>query len=169
MDAGHFGVAEAMGRAIAERGWTLVWGGGRVGLMGAVADAARAGGASVVGVIPESMTSVELAYREADELVVTADMRSRKQVMDERSDAFVVLPGGFGTLEELSEMMVQRILGYTDRPIVLVNPDGFYDPLLRLFDHFVERRFAKRKYLEMLTVVGSVEEAVGVLAGAGGE
>ncbi|MEO0586855.1 MAG: TIGR00730 family Rossman fold protein, partial [Planctomycetota bacterium] len=94
VDAAYFGVAEAMGRAIAERGWTLIWGGGRVGLMGAVADAARAGGAAVVGVIPESMTSVEVAYHDADELVVTVDMRTRKQVMDERSDAFVVLPGG---------------------------------------------------------------------------
>ncbi|MEO0588726.1 MAG: TIGR00730 family Rossman fold protein, partial [Planctomycetota bacterium] len=91
----------------------------------------------------------------------------RKQVMDERSDAFVVLPGGFGTLEELSEMMVQRILGYTDRPIVLVNPDGFYDPLLALFDHFVEHRFAKPKHLETLHVVATVEEAVGVLGGSG--
>jgi len=160
IDRSYFGVAEAMGRVIAQRGWTLIWGGGKVGLMGAVAREAQAGGARVVGVIPESMTDVEVAYHEADELIVTADMRSRKQVMDERSDAFVILPGGFGTLEELSEMMVQKVLGYTDRPIVLVNCNGFYDPLLRLFDHFIEHRFARAKHLETLHVVETVDEAV---------
>ncbi|MEM9251880.1 MAG: TIGR00730 family Rossman fold protein [Planctomycetota bacterium] len=164
IDRAHFAVAEAMGVAIAERAWTLVWGGGQVGLMGAVARSAQLGGARVVGVIPESMTSVEIAYHDADELIVTPDMRTRKHAMDERSDAFVILPGGFGTLEELSEMMVQKVLGYTDRPIVLVNPDGFYDPLLTLFDHFVEQGFAKAKHLETLHVVTTVEEAVAVLA-----
>jgi len=166
VDRAYFGVAEAMGKAIADRGWTLIWGGGKVGLMGAVARSAQRGGARVVGVIPESMTDVEVAYHEADELVITPDMRSRKQTMDERSDAFVILPGGFGTLEELSEMMVQKVLGYTDRPIILVNPDGFYDPLLTLFNHFIEHRFARAKHLETLHVVITVDEAVAELAGA---
>jgi uncharacterized protein (TIGR00730 family) len=163
VDRAYVGVAEAMGEAIARRGWTLIWGGGQVGLMGAVARRAQAGGARVVGVIPESMTGVEVAYHEADELIVTPDMRTRKRVMDERSDAFVVLPGGFGTLEELSEMMVQKVLGYTDRPIVLVNCEGFYDPLLTLFDHFIEHRFAKAGHLDTLHVVTTIDEAMELL------
>lgn len=160
IDPSHFEVAREIGTRLAAAGHTLIWGGGRVGLMGEVARAVHAGGGEVVGVIPESMMDVEIAYHEADELIVTQTMRERKRIMDERSDAFIVLPGGFGTLEELVEMLVLRILDYHDRPIVLLNPDGFYDPLLALFDHFVEHRFAKPKHLAQFHTVTSAAQVM---------
>lgn len=163
----YFPVAAEMGRLIGERGDTLIWGGGRVGLMGETARAVHASGGRVIGVIPQSLTSVEIAYQEADELIVTETMRERKHIMDERSDAFVILPGGFGTLEELAEILVLRILRYHDRPIVLLNTLGFYDKLLALFEHFVTEKFASQKHLDMIHVVatpGEVYEALDQLA-----
>ncbi len=155
--------AKDLGRLIATHGDTLVYGGGSVGLMGDCARAVHAFGGKVVGVIPQSLTTAEIAYHHADELIVTQTMRERKQIMDERADAFVVLPGGFGTLEELSEILVLKILGYTDRPLIIVNPDGFYDPLIELFNHFVQHKFAKPKHLELVTFVQTVEEVYGVI------
>lgn len=156
--------AKAMGKLIAEHGDQLVYGGGSVGLMGDCARAVHEHGGKVVGVIPESLSTVEIAYHNADELIVTETMRERKQIMDDRADAFVVLPGGFGTLEELAEILVLKILGYTDRPLIVVNPDGFYDPLIELFNHFVQHQFAKPKHLELVTFVGAVDEVYGVIA-----
>ena len=155
--------AKDLGRLIAEQGDQLVYGGGSVGLMGDCARAVHEFGGRVVGVIPESLTSAEIAYHNADELIVTNTMRERKQIMDDRADAFVVLPGGFGTLEELAEILVLKILGYTDRPLIVVNPDGFYDPLHELFEHFVEHEFAKPKHLELVTFVSAVAEVYGVI------
>jgi hypothetical protein len=166
VDRAYFHAAARLGAIIGQRGDSLVWGGGRVGLMGEIARAVHAHGGRVVGVIPQSMTGVELAYEQADELIVVETMRQRKQVMDERADAFVVLPGGFGTLEELSEMLVQKILHFTDRPLVLVNTDGFYTPLLELFAHFIEHRFAKPGHLELIKVVDSVDSVYGAIGWA---
>ena len=159
----YFPIAAALGKLIAEHGDTLIWGGGRVGLMGETARAVHANGGRVVGVIPESMTSVEIAYDNADELIVTQTMRQRKHEMDERSDAFVILPGGFGTLEELAEILVLKILKYHDRPMILLNAHGFYDKLLDLFDHFVEEKFARPRHLALLQVVDSPEAVYEVL------
>lgn len=156
--------ARRMGTLIGQRGDRLVWGGGRVGLMGEVARAARQAGAETFGVIPESMTDVEVADYEA-ELVITETMRQRKHRMDQEADAFVVLPGGFGTLEELAEVLVLRILKYHDRPIVIVNIDGFYDPLVQLFDHFVDHGVARRRYLDLVHVVEDVEAVYGLIDG----
>jgi len=158
-------VAVRLGERIGRRGDTLVYGGGRVGLMGRIAQAVHAHGGGVVGVIPESLSHVEIAYREADELIVTDTMRERKQIMDDRSDAFVVLPGGFGTLEELAEMLVLKILGYHDRPIVIVNCFGFYDGLLTLFDEFIEHRFAKPKHRDLYDVADDAGGVYAVLDG----
>lgn len=155
--------AKRLGELIANHGDQLVYGGGSVGLMGDCARAVHAHGGRVVGVIPESLTTAEIAYHHADELIITKTMRERKQIMDERADAFVVLPGGFGTLEELAEILVLKILGYTDRPLVVVNPDGFYDPLIELFNHFVEHQFAKPKHLTLVRFVETVEEVYGVI------
>jgi hypothetical protein len=157
--------AQRLGRLIAEHGDQLVYGGGSVGLMGECARAVHAHGGSVVGVIPESLTTAEIAYHHADELIVTQTMRERKQIMDDRADAFVVLPGGFGTLEELAEILVLKILGYTDRPLIIVNPDGFYDPLHVLFQHFIDHGFAKPKHLAMVTFVDDVDAVYGVIGG----
>ena len=158
IDPAYRRVAKELGKLIAKHGDQLVYGGGSVGLMGDCARAVHEHGGKVVGVIPESLTSSEIAYHNADELIVTQTMRERKQIMDDRADAFVVLPGGFGTLEELAEILVLKILGYTDRPLIILNPDGFYDPLIELFNHFVEHQFAKPKHLEMVTFVEAVDE-----------
>ncbi len=157
VDPAYFAAARDLGAALARRGDTLVWGGGKVGLMGEVARACQAHGGGVIGVIPESMQDVEIAYHDADELIVTQTMRERKQIMDERADAFVVLPGGFGTLEELAEILVLKVLKYTDRPLVILNIDGFYDPLHELFEHFIEHRCAGPEYREMYSFVDSID------------
>lgn len=122
-------LAAEVGRALAARGWSLVSGGGRVSMMGAVARAARAGGARTVGVIPEALVALEVADEECDELVVVGDMRARKSEMDARCDAVLALPGGLGTLEELFEAWTAHSLGMHDKPVVVLDPDGHYDPL----------------------------------------
>jgi uncharacterized protein (TIGR00730 family) len=122
-------LAGQVGAAIAARGWTLVSGGGRVSMMGAVARAAREGGARTVGVMPEALIAHEVADEQSDELVVVGDMRARKGEMDARSDAVLALPGGLGTLEELFEAWTSRYLRLHDKPVVVLDPDGHYDPL----------------------------------------
>ena len=122
--------AEAIGQAIGAAGDTLVYGGGRVGLMGTVADAALAAGGRVVGVIPQALMDREVGHAGLTELHVVPTMHERKQLMATRADAFVALPGGIGTLEELYEMWSWQQLGYHDKPVALLNVDGYYDALL---------------------------------------
>ncbi|MEQ1787160.1 MAG: TIGR00730 family Rossman fold protein [Acidimicrobiales bacterium] len=143
VDRAHVTVARELGEALAERGDVLVWGGATVGLMGEVARAARAAGGRTIGVIPEALRAVEIADHAADELVVTPDMCSRKAELANRADAFVALPGGFGTLEELFEQITGRLLGFHHKPIVLADVDGFWQPLLVLFEHLYRERFAR--------------------------
>lgn len=133
--------ATALGRAIGERGWQLVYGGGNVGLMGTVADAVLAAGGRVVGVIPESLMRREVGHAGLHELHVVPTMHVRKQMMAERADAFVALPGGIGTLEELYEVWTWRQLGYHDQPIGLLNTGGYYDALLAFMRHSVDQGF----------------------------
>lgn len=153
-----FEVARELGSLIARRGDTLVYGGASVGLMGCVAEAVQADGGHVVGVIPERLVAREIAYKHADELLVTADMRERKAAMENRADAFFALPGGLGTLEEITEIMNLRKLGYTDKPLVLLNIDGFYDPLVVLLDHMIKGRFLDA-YTELFTLAPDVPTA----------
>ncbi|MDZ7591014.1 MAG: TIGR00730 family Rossman fold protein [Rubrivivax sp.] len=133
--------ARALGQAIGARGWQLVYGGGRVGLMGEVADATLAAGGRVVGVIPESLKRLEVGHGGLHELHVVPTMHLRKQMMAERADAFLALPGGIGTLEELYEVWTWRQLGYHDQPIGLLNVEGYYDELLRFMAHTVDQGF----------------------------
>jgi len=133
--------AQALGRAIGSRGWQLVYGGGRVGLMGELADATLAAGGRVVGVIPESLRKLEVGHPGLHELHVVPTMHLRKQMMAERADIFVALPGGIGTLEELYEVWTWRQLGYHDQPIGLVNTEGYYDALLLFMAHVVAEGF----------------------------
>jgi cytokinin riboside 5'-monophosphate phosphoribohydrolase len=158
LEAKYHAAAEALGRGMVARGWGLVYGGGHVGLMGVVARAVKAGGGCVVGVIPEFMKSRELAYHEADELVIVATMRERKRLMEERAAAFVTLPGGIGTLEEFTEIVTLRYLKRLDKPIVLVNQDGFYDDLLKFFTRMMRERFTSSHAPDLFTVAKSVEE-----------
>ncbi len=127
--------AQALGTAIGQRGWQLVYGGGKVGLMGEVADATLAAGGRVIGVIPESLKKAEVGHQGLQELHVVPTMHVRKQMMAERAHAFIALPGGIGTLEELFEVWTWRQLGYHDQPIGLLNVDGYYNSLLQFMQH----------------------------------
>ncbi len=139
--SGYEAAARRVGQLIGERGWQLVYGGGNAGLMGMVANAALDAGASVVGVIPRSLMSRELGHQGLDELHVVETMHQRKQMMAERADAFLALPGGIGTFEELFEVWTWRQLGYHDKPVGLLNVDGYYDGLLAFMDHSVSEGF----------------------------
>jgi len=143
IEPAYFNLADDLARAMTLRGHDLVYGGASVGLMGQLARGVKRGGRQVFGVIPRSMVERELAFDDADELVMVDTMRQRKQAMEERADAFLTLPGGFGTLEEFSEILVGRQLGHHGKAVVLLNALGFYDPLIALFDHFHEHGFAR--------------------------
>ncbi|OBF20832.1 TIGR00730 family Rossman fold protein [Mycobacterium kubicae] len=153
-------VAAAVGEAIAERGWTLVWGGGHVSAMGAVASAARARGGWTVGVIPKMLLHRELADHEADELIVTDTMWERKQVMEDRADAFLTLPGGIGTLDELLNVWTEGYLGVHEKPIVLLDPWGHYDGLRAWVYGLVDSGYITQAAVDRLVVVDKVAEAL---------
>ena len=138
----YFDAARTLGQRIAHRGDTLVYGGADIGLMGALAQAVKTGGGTVIGVMPIMLQEKRIIFTDADEFVTTHDMRERKAVMESRSDAFVILPGGFGTLEELSEILTLRQIGMHTKPIVLLNTEGYYAPLITLFEHFYQQQFA---------------------------
>jgi uncharacterized protein (TIGR00730 family) len=152
-------LATRTGEELAARRHTLVSGGGRVGMMGAVADAARAGGAHTLGVIPQTLVDLEVADTDADELIVTADMGARKNLMIERSEAFLALPGGLGTLDELFEVWTTATLDLHRKPIVLLDPDGFYEGLMSWLGGLADTEFVRRAALERVTMVGSVGAA----------
>jgi len=152
--------ARRLGTEIARRGHRLVYGGGDVGLMGEVARAVHAAGGHVFGAIPRSLVDRELAYGPADELLVTQTLRERKAAMDARADAFIALPGGFGTLEELLEVLTLRQLGLHDRPIVLLNVAGYWDPFLALVRTLLDQGFAPRGEGELFEVADSPEKAL---------
>jgi hypothetical protein len=158
-----FDVAKDLGRRIAEQGWGLVYGGGNVGLMGALAVSAHAHGGTVCGVIPEFMVHEGRGYESCDEFIVTHGMRERKATMEERADAFVALPGGFGTLEELLEVLTLKQLGVHNKPIVVVNTNGFYDPLVALFDHFVAHQFSHCSPDSLYYLAEDAEETIAFL------
>lgn len=163
----YYAAGDALGRGLAERGWGLVYGGGRAGVMGSVALATKAAGGRVIGVIPDFMVERELAYRDADELIVTDSMRERRRIMEDRAAAFVALPGGFGTLEELIEILMGRMLNRHAKPLILVNQDGFYDGLLEFFDMLVRERFKRSGWRELMPVAASVDDVWPLLEGAG--
>ncbi|HZV39511.1 MAG TPA: TIGR00730 family Rossman fold protein, partial [Pseudoxanthomonas sp.] len=133
--------AIALGQRIAREGLTLVYGGGNVGLMGTVADAALQAGGGVIGVIPEQLVGWEVAHQGLTKLEIVANMHERKMRMFDLADAFVALPGGFGTLDEMFEMLTWRQLGIGDRPCAFLDVDGFYAPLMAMIDRMVEERF----------------------------
>ena len=151
-DAAFESAARAIGRAIGQRGWRLVYGGGRAGLMGSVADAALDAGAQVIGVIPTALMGRELGHHGITELHVVDTMHERKRLMAERSDAFVALPGGIGTFEELFEVWTWLQLGYHDKPVGLLNVAGYYDSLLAFLDQSVARGFVPPAQRDLLQV-----------------
>ena len=148
----YFDAATEIGRLLAHHQITLIYGGGKVGLMGATATAVHRHGGKVIGVIPHYLRHQEIAYEAADELIVTKDLRERKAIMESRADAFVALPGGFGTLEEILEVLTLKQLQQHTKPVVFLNTDGFYDPLIELFERLFRERFTKAEYREFYHV-----------------
>ncbi len=157
-------LAGRVGMAIAERGWTLVWGGGNVSAMGALASGARARGGRTVGVIPRALLRRELADVDADELIVTETMRERKQIMEDHADAFLTLPGGIGTLEEFFEAWTAGQLGMHDKPVVVLDPVGHYDGLWAWLRGLVGTGYVPRGALDRLVVVDGVDAALAACA-----
>ncbi len=153
----YYAAAEALGAAMPGKGWGLVYGGGKVGLMGAVARGVKQAGGVVIGVIPHFMKERELEFREADELHTVITMAERKAAMIARAQAFVALPGGIGTLEEISEVLTLRYLAQLEAPIVFLNQNGFYDDLLRWFDRMERERFRNRMR-DLYAVASTVDE-----------
>jgi uncharacterized protein (TIGR00730 family) len=144
--------ARSFGRALAAAGISLVYGGGRVGLMGLIADEVMAAGGRAVGVIPELLLNKEVGHTGLSELIVVPDMHERKKQMADLSDAFVAMPGGVGTFEELFEVYTWAQLGYHHKPVGLLNVAGYYDPLLGMLRHTVEEGFMRAAFLDMLQV-----------------
>ncbi|WP_040721559.1 TIGR00730 family Rossman fold protein [Nocardia veterana] len=152
-------LAAEVGSEIARRGWELVSGGGHVSMMGAVAVAARAGGARTTGVIPKRLVHQEVADVDSDELIVTDTMRERKQIMEDRADAFLTLPGGIGTLEEFFEAWTGGYLGLHGKPLVVLDPHGHYRGLFAWLDELSANGFIGRPALDRITVTADVASA----------
>ena len=167
--------AVQVGELIAARGWNLVYGGGGIGLMGAVSrtvmdlaadleNASKPASTSkVIGIIPKQLMELEIGNTDCDELIITENMRDRKAKMEQRADAFIILPGGFGTMEELFEILTHRCLGYHDKPIVILNDKGFYDPLIEMMAHMYEHKFAREKWKDQYEIVNHVPDVFSTL------
>ena len=149
VDSKYFAAAAELGEKMARRGWGIVYGGGVVGLMGALARAALAHGGHVTGVIPRALLDLGVGETKVSELVVTDGLRDRKAIMDERGDAFVALPGGLGTMEEVLEALTLKQLGYHRKPVAVLDLDGFFDPLWTQFQRGVDEGFIKPEFLDL--------------------
>ncbi len=160
LDKQYYELAEQLGEEIAKLGAGLIFGGGREGLMGAAARGVIAQGGRVTGVIPQLLNQPGVAYPGISELHETETMHARKQKMEDLSDAFIALPGGFGTLEEVLEVITLRQLGYHDKPVVLLNAGGFFDPLLEQFERLYAEAFAHTAFRSLYAVAYTPEEAV---------
>jgi uncharacterized protein (TIGR00730 family) len=162
-DPAYINAARSLGHALAENGVQLVYGGGEVGLMGAVADAAMERGGSVLGVIPKGLFTREVKHTGLTELIETSSMHERKQIMADRSDAFVALPGGFGTLEELAEVTTWAQLGMHTKPIALLDINGFWAPFVEFIDGAIAAGFVKPANRALISVVNSPNEVLPAL------
>jgi uncharacterized protein (TIGR00730 family) len=160
VDEVYFDAAEQLGRKICNRDWRLIYGAGKIGLMGTLAQAVISSNCYVTGVIPDFMKDSEVHYDECHELIWTADMRARKAIMEERADAFIALPGGFGTLEELMEVLTLKQLKRHSKPIVILNTNGFYTELLAMFDRMFMEQFAKQSYKSIYHITENIDNAL---------
>jgi len=156
--------AVALGRLLGERGIRLIYGGGRVGLMGLAADAALAAGGEVVGIIPRHIEEMEIAHQTLTELHVVSTMHERKRMMVDRAEAFVVLPGGLGTLDETFEILTWKQLQLHDRPVIILNSQGYWEPLLALIRHAASAGFIRPRHATLFQQVSRVEEILPALA-----
>ena len=164
LDRRYEDAARELGAALAKAGIELIFGGGRVGLMGVLADAVLAAGGRVVGIIPQRLRDAELAHPGAGELVIVGSMHDRKRLMAERADAFAILPGGIGTLDETFEILTWRQLGLHDKPIFLVDVAGYWQPLRDLLDHLIAQGFTQSLVPRLLEIVPNVGELMRALA-----
>ncbi|GLQ07066.1 cytokinin riboside 5'-monophosphate phosphoribohydrolase [Sneathiella chinensis] len=162
-DADFKEAARTLGTQLGQNGIQLVYGGGHVGLMGITADATLEAGGEVIGIIPGHLHDIEVSHENLTELHVVESMHERKQLMFERSDAFVVLPGGLGTLDETFEMITWRQLSLHDKPIILVNYKNYWQPFLSLIDSMIEAGFAEPSARDLFTVVESLEDILDAL------
>ena len=160
LDPKYYALAEQLGALIATGGNSLIYGGGNVGMMGVLARSVKQHGGRVIGVIPDFMVAKELAFTDADELVRVHTMRERKRIMEERADAFITLPGGWGTLEEIMEIITLRQLDVVRKPCVFVNHDGFYDELFRFFDKMISEHFNRPSNLKLFSVAENAHQAL---------
>lgn len=156
--------ARKVGQAIARHKLRLVYGGGHVGLMGLVADAALAEGGEVIGIIPEHIRAHEVQHKGLSQLIVVNDMHTRKNMMVEKADAFVVLPGGFGTLDESFEVLTWKQLALHNKPIIIYNAGGFWTPLLALIEHLIVKGFAPQNNRTIFKVVDTVDDLFAALS-----
>jgi len=163
VDKAFADTAKKLGTQLGENGIQLVYGGGHVGLMGITADATLNAGGKVIGIIPGHLHDIEVSHENLTELHVVDSMHTRKQMMFERSDAFVVLPGGLGTLDETFEMVTWRQLGLHDKPILLVNYKNYWKPFLDLIDHMIDAGFVEPSAKELFTVVDRLEDILPTL------
>ena len=163
MDRQYFDEAERLGRLLAKEGYGLVFGGGNTGLMGAAARGFRAANGHITGVIPEKLNVPGIAYAECDELIVTPTMHARKARMEELSSAYIAMPGGYGTLEELLEVLTLNQLGYISAPVILLNTLGYFSPLVKQLDDCVDKAFTAAACRGIYSVAGDPEAAVRTL------
>jgi len=152
--------AENLGKFLAQSGYNMVYGGSSLGLMWACAKTVKENGGKIIGIMPEKLKEMAENSKDCDEFYTTKGMRERKAKMDEMSDAVIALPGGFGTLEELSEMIVQKQLGYNKKAIVILNTNGFYNSLLNFFNDIIEQKFAYKNAKHLYYIARTAKEAV---------
>jgi uncharacterized protein (TIGR00730 family) len=164
--ASHREAAATLGRAMAKAGIELVFGGGRVGLMGIVADAALRAGGRVVGIIPEHLVRAEVGHAKVSELLIVDTMHERKQAMFQRSDAFAMLPGGAGTLDETFEILTWKQLRLHDKPIIVANLDGYWQPFIDLIEMTIAKNYARPSFRNFYKVVDRIEDILPALAAA---
>ncbi|MGI9395349.1 MAG: TIGR00730 family Rossman fold protein [Boseongicola sp.] len=163
-DPAYITAARELGNAIALKKWRLVYGAGDIGLMGAVAESASSNGTKTLGVIPKHLLNREATRGVYGERIITETMHERKKVMFMNADAVVVLPGGAGSLDEFFEVLTWGQLGLHDKPVVLVNVNGFWDPLIELLNHVISQEFAEPSLLKLVTVAENANEAVQILS-----
>jgi uncharacterized protein (TIGR00730 family) len=160
VDEVFFSDASKLGELIAENGYGLIYGGAKIGLMGEVAEGVLKKNSSATGVIPKALNIEGIVNNNCTELIITENMRERKKIMEEGADAFITLPGGFGTLEEILEIIASKQLGFHNKPVVILNTDGYYDMLVATFENLFDKRFTKEGYRYLYYVASSPSDAI---------
>ena len=165
-DPAHRAAAERLGKLMAESGIRLVFGGGRIGMMGIIADAVMSNGGEVIGVIPEHLHDIEVGHDGLTELHVVDSMHTRKNKMFELSDAFVVMPGGLGTMDETFEIITWRQLGLHDKPVILVNNNKYWEPFRALVQHIIDNGYARENCIDLFTIVDGIDDVIPAIENA---